>query len=164
MIFIFTVFHLENPAGCRSFFKADTAADCFRANVLFGLFQLVLSPDGADGILIAVSIRHGGAWPVCIIPTFASPPHRQTLRPMNFAPMLLSIRRLSSKFPRPCSIPSIVMARERYFSSTSRDIVRSKCHALTAPLKSWGLGVIRNQKEKGFKQSAAPARLLRTGL
>ena len=43
----------------------------------------------------------------------ASPPQRQRLRPMNLAPVLLSIRMLSSRSPRPLSRPSIEIDRDR---------------------------------------------------
>ena len=44
---------------------------------------------------------------------FPSPPHKQRLRPMNFAPVLLIIRMLSSRSPRPFKRPSIELDRDR---------------------------------------------------
>ncbi len=53
----------------------------------------------------------------------ASPPQRQRLRPMNLAPVALSMRRLSSKSPRPLSRPSIGDGpRKVVFEDLARDL------------------------------------------
>ena len=78
---------------------------------------------------------------------FAAP--QAETRPMNFAPVLVSMRRLSSKSPRPLSKPSIVIDRARKFSRTPREIVRSNLYlAETEPEGSANAVVPDNMKMK----------------